>query len=336
MMIKKKHDDEWTTCSECGARVKHNNLPRHMKHVHRKIIEGSEGHSEKTLPEKQQPLRFSKKTIAVTIMAFIVMGAALFFVSGNLGGNTGVLPRATGLNPSGSSVTVFTTVSVKFSEPMNKNSVESAFSILPEVNGSFSWDGDTLIFTPSSPLENVTTYTVVISDNAMSETGVHLEITTVWSFTTEGGALEHGVGSGADDFWINYPPDHPQSGQSISHPQWVLSALGDKPVVIVAHSEGCAPCIAQQSALESVREEYGDQATYFDILTDGSDERALDVFNNYYPQAGEWYIPLTVILTYVENNGSAQVGWHSTVGATGEEWLTEYVRDAINYYARAG
>jgi thiol-disulfide isomerase/thioredoxin len=145
------------------------------------------------------------------------------------------------------------------------------------------------------------------------------------------------VGSGADDFWINYPSDHPQSGQSISHPQWILSALENKPVVIVAHSEGCSPCIMQQSAMETVREEYGDQATYFDILTDGSDARALDVFNSYYPLSGAWYIPLTVILTNVEDNDSStHVGWHSTVGATGEEWLTAYVKDAINYYAHTG
>ena len=84
--------------------------------------------------------------------------------------------------------------------------------------------------------------------------------------------------------------------------------------------------------MEIVLEEYGDQVTYFDLLTDGSDVRAWDVYNSYYPWAGVWYIPLTVILTNVEDNGSTKVGWHSTVGATGEEWITEYVKDAISYY----
>ena len=344
-MIKKKHDDKWTTCSECGAIVKRNNLPRHMKYVHGKITEGSEGPSEKTLPEKQQSSRFStKKIIAVAIIAFVVMGAALFFLLGPLrgsdeggGGNIGASPKCTAVNPRGVSVSIFTTISVNFSEPMNKSSVESAFSILPEVNGSFTWDDDTLIFTPSSPLENATTYTITISDNAMNETGAHLETTTIWSFVTEGGALEHGVGSGADDFWINYPSDHPQSDQSVSHPQWVLGALENKPVVILAHSEGCYPCIQQQGAMQTVLEEYGDQVTYFDILTDGSDVRAWDVYNGYYPLAGSWYIPLTVILTNVEDNeGSTHVGWHSTVGATGAEWITGYVEDAINYYMQTG
>jgi len=341
-MIKKKHDDKWTTCSECGAIVKRNNLPRHMKYVHGKITEGSKGPSEKTLPEKQQSSRFStKKIIAGAIIVFVAMGAALIFLKTPLerddGGSTEVLPKCTDVNPAGLSVSVFTPISVNFSAPMNKSSVESAFSILPEVNGSFTWDDDTLIFTPSSPLENATTYTITIFDNAMNETGAHLETTTIWSFATEGGALEHGVGSGADDFWINYPSDHPRSGQLVSHPQWILDALENKPVVIVAHSEGCSPCIMQQSAMETVREEYGDQATYFDLLTDGSDARALDVFNSYYPRAGSWYIPLTVILTNVEDNeGSTHVGWHSTVGATGAEWITGYVEDAINYYMQTG
>jgi len=341
-MIKKKHDDKWTTCSECGAIVKRNNLPRHMKYVHGKITEGSKGPSEKTLPEKQQSSRFStKKIIAGAIIVFVAMGAALIFLKTPLerddGGSTEVLPKCTDVNPAGLSVSVFTPISVNFSEPMNKSSVESAFSILPEVNGSFTWDDATLIFTPSSPLENATTYTITISDNAMNETGAHLETTTIWSFTTEGGALEHGVGSGADDFWINYPSDHPQSGQSVSHPQWILGALENKPVVILAHSEGCYPCIQQQGAMQTVLEEYGDQVTYFDLLTDGSDVRAWDVYNGYYPLAGSWYIPLTVILTNVEDNeGSTHVGWHSTVGATGAEWITGYVEDAINYYMQTG
>ena len=79
---------------------------------------------------------------------------------------------------------------------------------------------------------------------------------------------------------------------------------------------------------------YEGSIAYIDILTDGSDERAWDVYGIYYPQGGQWYIPLTIVLSKISHGGKEQIIWHSVVGATGKEWLEEYMEDAIAYYQR--
>jgi len=75
-----------------------------------------------------------------------------------------------------------TTISATFSEQMNKTSVEQAFSISPGVNGSFSWNGNTTIFTPASQLENIT-YTITINTGAKDLAGNSLANNYSWSFT---------------------------------------------------------------------------------------------------------------------------------------------------------
>ncbi len=85
-------------------------------------------------------------------------------------------------------------VEVQFSEPMDSNSVMSAFSWQ---NGMTSVrfdmddeDGNTFIFTPSNPLANNTTYTVTIDGTAQDWAGNALA-TTTWSFTTTGHHTSH-------------------------------------------------------------------------------------------------------------------------------------------------
>lgn len=142
----------------------------------------------------------------------------------------------------------------------------------------------------------------------------------------------HSIGDGTADFWTSYPSWHPKSGQNIEHPQWVIDVLKEKPLIILAHSTNCLPCIRQQSDLEDVMKTHGEDITYIDMLTDGSDARAWDVYDVYYPQSGQWYIPLTVILSQTYHGGTSQIIWHSAVGATGKEWLEAYIEDAITYY----
>lgn len=142
----------------------------------------------------------------------------------------------------------------------------------------------------------------------------------------------HSIGDGKEDFWINYPSWHPKSGQSIEHPQWIIDALKEKPLIILAHSMNCYPCIIQQQNIQNVLEEFGDDIEYIDIITDGSDERAWDIYNTYYPQGGQWYIPLTVIISKTEYKGEEKIVWHSVVGMKDENWLRGYIEDAISYY----
>ncbi|MFO8132668.1 MAG: hypothetical protein R6U10_01855 [Thermoplasmatota archaeon] len=144
--------------------------------------------------------------------------------------------------------------------------------------------------------------------------------------------ITHSVGTGSTDFWTGYPAGHPRSGENISHPQWVHDRLEDRPLLILAHSTDCQPCIVQQSDLEAVLPDYRNQIEYVDLLTDGSDPRAMDVYNTYYPRSGQWYIPLTVLVSRASVEGEQTIIWHGKVSTTGKDWLRTYIEDAIAYY----
>lgn len=61
-------------------------------------------------------------------------------------------------------------ISIEFSHPMADQTVVSAFSIEPEVEGSFSWNenGNELTFTPSTKFDPTTEYSVKITTSAKS------------------------------------------------------------------------------------------------------------------------------------------------------------------------
>ena len=66
-------------------------------------------------------------------------------------------------------------IAVDFSEPMDRVSVEKAFSVTPAVNGSYSWDSDSkLLFTPSAPLEPETNYQIYIDKSAKDINNLNL------------------------------------------------------------------------------------------------------------------------------------------------------------------
>jgi hypothetical protein len=66
-------------------------------------------------------------------------------------------------------VSTISPIVLQFSEPMNTNSVQSAFSTIPPASGAFTWSvaGDTMTFTPNgtgfSPLTNIT---VIVTNSA--------------------------------------------------------------------------------------------------------------------------------------------------------------------------
>ena len=78
-----------------------------------------------------------------------------------------------------------TDIEVTFSEPMNKTSAQGAFSISPQVTGTFSWDGNKLIFKPDSDLKAGTKYTVSVDQNAKDLAGNPVNTVTPWSFTVK-------------------------------------------------------------------------------------------------------------------------------------------------------
>lgn len=66
-------------------------------------------------------------------------------------------------------------IAVDFSEPMERVSVEKAFSVTPSVTGSWIWSSDeSLIFKPSVPLSPETNYQIYIDKSARDLNGLSL------------------------------------------------------------------------------------------------------------------------------------------------------------------
>jgi hypothetical protein len=86
-------------------------------------------------------------------------------------------------SPTGS-VSVPDSIRITFSEPMDAQSVETAFSLTPAAAGSFTWEGVTLTFTPDMSLAADLTYTVALAASAADLTGNPLEAAVSWDFTT--------------------------------------------------------------------------------------------------------------------------------------------------------
>jgi hypothetical protein len=80
-------------------------------------------------------------------------------------------------------------IEITFSEPMNKTSAEKAFVISPSVKGTFSWDGNKLIFTPDKELKKGQKYIIKIEPTQATDlAGNHLNPISSWSFTVKGKA----------------------------------------------------------------------------------------------------------------------------------------------------
>jgi len=140
-------------------------------------------------------------------------------------------------------------------------------------------------------------------------------------------------GSGSDDWWINYPNQSTEVGAAVEHPAWVLEALQEKPVLILDHSSDCVSCKVQIANLEKALNLLGDEVVYFDMLADGGDQKAFEVFESYSPTGEAYYVPTTVFVTLIKGpDGQVSVAWHSEEDAMGEEEIMAYMRDSIYYY----
>jgi hypothetical protein len=83
-------------------------------------------------------------------------------------------------------VALDTPVHIRFDQPMDRGSVEGAFSIDPPVAGTFAWDADNEVrFAPDAPgLLRGVTYTVSLSTTAASLAGTPLKDPVTWAFHT--------------------------------------------------------------------------------------------------------------------------------------------------------
>ena len=93
-------------------------------------------------------------------------------------------PTVIGSTPTGTNVPANTQITVTFSESMNQTSVQSAFSTMPSTNGSYSWNGYTMTYTPNANFAYNTIYSATIGTGAKDLAGNSLTSPFSWQFTT--------------------------------------------------------------------------------------------------------------------------------------------------------
>src|SRR5207245_11104399 len=100
-------------------------------------------------------------------------------------------PSVTDTRPVGSNTNLTPWIFVTFTEPMNRTSVEAAFSITPAIDGAFMWSSDSRVmtFVPARDLDSGATYFVVIDPIARDLAGNTLVSSKTFQFATAPGFL---------------------------------------------------------------------------------------------------------------------------------------------------
>jgi hypothetical protein len=150
----------------------------------------------------------------------------------------------------------------------------------------------------------------------------------------------HSVGTGSDNFWINFPVGGPSVGQSVNHLTWIIEDLKEKPVVFVCHRTGCAACTPQADRVKALREIYGEDAVFYDLdyPFEGYGVAEQDILQKfqeafYYDANGEpSYIAFTGVFTLINDGGDVKIGWHSWEGDVVDADMENWIKDSIYYY----
>jgi hypothetical protein len=87
-------------------------------------------------------------------------------------------------SPIGSEIAPDSVIRVTFSRPVDRRSAETHLVLVPTAAGRFSWEGETLIFTPSQPFAAATIYRVTIRAGLRDRQGRVNRGATQWSFRT--------------------------------------------------------------------------------------------------------------------------------------------------------
>ena len=76
-------------------------------------------------------------------------------------------------------------IKVGFDQEVNHTDAESKFAINPTTSGTFSWEGNTLVFTPTSPYKYSTDYTITIAPEIISVKGLASTQVFISNFRTQ-------------------------------------------------------------------------------------------------------------------------------------------------------
>ncbi len=145
----------------------------------------------------------------------------------------------------------------------------------------------------------------------------------------------HSVGTGSNDFWINFP-----TNQSVQHKTWITENLEEKPVFFVCHRTGCASCTPQADRVKTLGKTYAEDTVFYDLDDPfpgygDSTQDILEKYNaafDYDPDGGTHYIALTGVFTLVNDEGTIKIGWHSWEGNVDDAEMERWVQDIIYYY----
>jgi hypothetical protein len=144
----------------------------------------------------------------------------------------------------------------------------------------------------------------------------------------------HNVGNGTDDFWVVYPTENPDSGQSITHLPWVNESLEKGCMLFVVHITGCVTCQPQADRVIKLAEKYKNYIIFHDLdagLGGSTEERAYSAYL-YDPDGSPGIIALTGVFTLIKQNGSIVYGWHSWEQDVDFKEMEEWLKDGIYYW----
>jgi hypothetical protein len=150
----------------------------------------------------------------------------------------------------------------------------------------------------------------------------------------------YSVGTGSDNFWINFPVGSPSVGQSVNHLTWITEDLEEKPVVFVCHRTGCAACTPQADRIKALIDIYREDVVFYDldnpfegygVATEDILQKFSEAF--YYDANGEpHYIAFTGVFTLIKDGGVVKIGWHSWEGDVADAEMETWIKDSIYYY----
>ena len=144
----------------------------------------------------------------------------------------------------------------------------------------------------------------------------------------------HFLGNGSNDFWLDYPTSHTNSSQSFSHLSWIIDSLKEGCVLFVVHKTGCVSCQPQADRTIKLAENFEEHIIFYDLdmtLGGSIEQRAYDSYL-YDPDGPPGYIALTGIFTFINNNGTIELGWHSWERDVDYNEMEEWLKDGIYYW----
>jgi hypothetical protein len=113
-------------------------------------------------------------------------------------------PTVTSYGPTATNATSSPIIQITFSKPMDRASVQRAFSISSGINGTFQWSSDSrsVTFLPNRALQAGTTFTVVVGTTATDLAGNQLLDPLTYQFSTVAAAP---TGLALSSFWWLLP-----------------------------------------------------------------------------------------------------------------------------------